>query len=211
MSQQKDDMNNDNPSLDDIVRKNLETKNQPLGASLTADASLLGGAPRGKPMKVPNVVEATPPDPSNKEAYDAYIASIAAKRARTPYGSRAQKLAYPERSGYKRHWFNDIAGRVQEHLDTGWAHVLDQKGSPVNRNVGSGRDNRALMAFLLEIPSVFWEESQAIIHAEAKARMDDIKKAPIRAPQGSSQASDRDKFYSPREDIVSMKDTLSRS
>jgi len=149
------------------------------------------------------------PDPSDKKAYEAYVESLRVKRR--PFGALSQKLALPQRSGYKRHWFNDVGGRVQEHLDTGWTHVLDPKGKPVKRTVGSGRDNKALVAYALEIPMVFWEESQQELFNAAKARMDDIKKAPIRAEAGTAKASDRDKFYSPREEIISVRESISKS
>lgn len=150
------------------------------------------------------------PEVGTKE-YEAYVAQLRQSLKRQPYGAQVQKLALPMRSGYKRHWFNDVGGRVQDFRDAGWSHVTDNSGRPVKRTVGSGRDNKALIAYAMEIPSVFWEEAQQAIFAEAQARMDDIKKAPIRAEKGTAQASDRDKFYSPREEIISMRDTLSRS
>jgi hypothetical protein len=150
------------------------------------------------------------PDPEkDPKGYAAYVESL--RKNRVPYGATAQKLAYPSRSGYKRHWFNDIGGRVQDHMERGWTVVNDPKGRPVIRTVGSARDNSPLKAHLMEIPSVFWEEIEAERNALAKSRVDDIRRSPIRAEAGAAKASDKDKFYSPREEIVSMKDTLSRS
>ncbi len=145
---------------------------------------------------------------TNPEAYAAYVAELRQKRK--PFGAQMQKLAYPQRSGYKRHWFNDVGGRVQEYMDGGWTQVIDPKGKPVSRTVGTSRDNSPLRAVLLEIPSLFWEEVEAERAAIARARMDDIKSAPIRAESGTSKASDKDKFYSPRENVISVKETLSR-
>lgn len=104
-----------------------------------------------------------------------------------------------------------MGGRIQEFQDAGWTPVLDPRTSqPVKRSVGSGRDNRALTAYAMEIPSVFWEEVQNEQFAVAKGKMDDIKKSPIRAEQGAAKASDKDKFYSPKEDILSVREDLSR-
>lgn len=166
-----------------------------VSADLSADVSLL------------NPVSA--PDPSDVEAYAKYVAELRQKRK--PYGAQIQKLALPQRSGYKRHWFNDVGGRVQEYLDCGWTPVMDAKGSPVMRTVGSGRDNSPMKAYAMEIPSVFWEEVQQTIFDQAKAKMDDIKSAPIRSPQGAAKSSDKDKFYSPREEVISVTQTVSRS
>lgn len=163
----------------------------------------------------PQAVEAratsVAPDPDkDPKGYAAYVAELRQKRK--PFGAQMQKLAYPARSGYKRHWFNDVGGRVQDYMDTGWSAVIDPRtGKPVSRTVGSGRDNSPLKANLLEIPSLFWEEVEAERHAFAKARMDDIKKSPIRSEPGQAKASDRDKFYSPKEEIISVRETLTRS
>lgn len=151
------------------------------------------------------------PDPHTQpEEYAAYVSELRQKRK--PYGAQMQKLAYPQRTGYKRHWFNDVGGRVQDYQDSGWTPVLDPKtGKPVSRTVGSSRDNTPLKAVLMEIPSVFWEEVEAERAAIAKARMDDIKKSPIRSEPGQAKASDRDKFYSPKEEMLSIRESTSRS
>jgi hypothetical protein len=38
--------------------------------------------------------------------------------------------------------------------------------------------------------------------------MDDIKKNPIRAAQGTAKREDRGKFYSPVDEVITVKDTL---
>lgn len=145
---------------------------------------------------------------ADPKGYEAYVAELRQKRK--PYGAQMQKLAYPPRSGYKRHWFNDVGGRVQDYMDNGWSIVHDPKGRPVERTVGAARDNTPLKAKLLEIPSIFWEEVEAERHAFAKSKMDDIKSAPIRSKPGEAKASDQGKFYSPKEEMVSMTEGLSR-
>ena len=52
-------------------------------------------------------------------------------------------------------------------------------GKPLNRVVGTGRDNNALRAFAMELPEIFWKEEMDARHADAKARVDAIKKNPF--------------------------------
>lgn len=137
-----------------------------------------------------------PADAPNTLAAD--IARIRAQRK--PFGAFTQKLAYPAKSGYHRHWFSDEPGRVDEAKSSGWAHVKDEKDQPVKRVVGRARDGGPLMGYLMEIPKVFWEEDMQSRHDAAKARVDEIKKSPFRAKPGQAQASDTDKFYSPSGD-----------
>lgn len=130
---------------------------------------------------------------------------------RKPFGSFTQKLALPTRSGYHRHWFSDEPGRVDEAKSNGWAHVEDKEGKPLRRVVGRGRDAGAMYGYAMELPSVFWEEDMAARNDAAQARIDEIKKSPIRAKPGQAQASDRDKFYSPNDAPLSMTQTSVRS
>lgn len=125
---------------------------------------------------------------------------------RKPFGAFTQKLALPERAGYHRHWFNDAPGRVDEAVANGWAHIKDKEGKPVSRIVGRGRDNGALKAYAMELPKVFWEEDMRARAEAAQARVDDIKKAPFRAKSGQSAKADQGKFYSPKEDVVSVRE-----
>lgn len=148
---------------------------------LTADASL---APNGAPQ--------------NGETLDQAIARIRA--IRQPFGAMAQKLALPARIGYHRHWFNDVAGRIDEALASGWAHIINPRdGKPRKRAVGTGRDNGVLNAYAMELPEVFWQEEMDARHQQASARIDEIKKKPFRSAPGQAQASDKGKFYDPTE------------
>lgn len=119
------------------------------------------------------------------------------RATRRPVGAMAQKLALPDRRGYKRHWFNDVAGRIDDAKAAGWAHVLGRDRKPMARAVGTGRDKGVQYAFAMEIPEVFWQEDQDAQNQRAQDRMDALKAAPIRAPQGTAQKSDAGKFYSP--------------
>lgn len=132
---------------------------------------------------------------------DAYLKEIerVLERRRSPFGTQSQKLALPERPGYKRHWFNDSPGRVDDAEANGWTKVQSKDKKVVRRVVGSGRDGGALYAYAMEIPSVIWEREMTARHRAAAERMADIAKSPIRAPAGTAQPSDRGKFYSPVE------------
>lgn len=119
---------------------------------------------------------------------------------RTPFGSQSLKLAMPTRPGYHRHWFNDVAGRIDEATTSGWANVKDLKtGQPLKRTVGSGRDGGALVAYAMEIPEVFWQETMDARNKVASDKLESIKKNPFASKPGQAQASDKGKFYDPTE------------
>lgn len=129
------------------------------------------------------------------------------RKIRKPIGAYTQKLALPQRLGYHRHWFNDVAGRIDDARANGWTHVLGTDKKPIARAVGTGRDKSSLYAFAMELPEVFWKEDQDARHAAAQSRVDALKAAPFRAPSGGAKASDKGKFYDPHEDGAPLKVT----
>jgi hypothetical protein len=142
----------------------------------------------------------------------ALIEDVARIRAmRKPFGAFTQKLALPERPGYHRHWFSDEPGRVDEAKSNGWAHVKDKEDKPLRRVVGRGRDGGAMYGYAMELPKVFWDEDMQARNDAAQARIDEIKKSPIRSKPGQAKASDRDKFYSPSDEVLSISQTNVRS
>lgn len=142
-------------------------------------------------------------EPQDGESLDQAVARIRAERERSGrhvFGSLHQKLALPVRSGYHRHWFNDVAGRVDEAKASGWAHIKNPRdGTPLRRAVGTGRDSNVQWAYAMELPLVFWQEEMDARHALAKEKIDGIKASPFRAQPGQSQVSDQGKFYNPVE------------
>lgn len=84
------------------------------------------------------------------------------RETRIPFGNFEQKLAYPNREGYRRYWFNDEPGRIQKALEAGYEHVFDpiQKQN-VSRVVGRNESGGSLTAFLMEIPQEWFEEDMA--------------------------------------------------
>ena len=148
-------------------------------------------------------------DADNRKMLAADIERI--RKMRKPFGAMTQKLAIAGRAGYHRHWFNDDPGRVDEARNNGWAHVT-KNGEPVKRVVGRGRDNGALYAYCMELPTIFWQEDMQARHDAAQARIDEIRKTPFRAPPGMAQRSDAGKFYDPTESgVVKIKQTMARA
>lgn len=123
---------------------------------------------------------------------------------RKPLGTFSQKLALPTRRGYHRHWFNDVAGRVDEAAQNGWAHILDKDNKPTKRAVGTGRDNGVMYAYAMELPSVFWQEDMDARHARAAETIANTKSNPFKAATGTAKPSDKGKFYSPEDAPLSV-------
>jgi hypothetical protein len=179
-----------------------------LGAQPPADVTdAAAERPRGRPPKNADAVAVsagvsadTSLDPKDGESLDEAIARIRA--IRKPFGgAMSQKLALPERIGYHRHWFNDVAGRIDEAKASGWSHLKNPRdGAPLKRAVGTGRDNNVLYAYAMELPEVFWQEEMNARHEVAKQKIDGIKAKPFRAQAGQAQAADQGKFYNPVEE-----------
>lgn len=133
-------------------------------------------------------------DPDDLEAEIRRIREI-----RKPLGAYQLKLALPKRHGYHRHWFNDVAGRIDDAVSNGWTFVRGKDGENLSRVVGAGRDGGALRAYAMEIPLVFWQEDMDARHAAAAEKVAALKASPFRAQPGTSKPADRGKFYDPQE------------
>lgn len=79
---------------------------------------------------------------------------------RKPFGSMEQRLAYAQRKGYHRHWFNEVPGRIDRALEAGYNFVNDTQGTRVNRVVGVAPAGGPLIAFLMEIPQDWYDQDQ---------------------------------------------------
>lgn len=116
---------------------------------------------------------------------------------RKPFGSLQQKLAYPEREGFHRHWFNDVPGRISQAEAAGYEHVKDKDGKNVSAVVGIAEAGGPLHSFLMEIPQEWYREDMAAQELENEERM-----AAIRNPRPRIEGADeRDqgKFYAGKE------------
>jgi hypothetical protein len=145
-------------------------------------------------------MEATPIEGETLEEAIARIGALR-ERNRHEWGERGQKLALPKRAGYHTHWFNDVAGRIDEAKASGWAHRINPRdGKPFHRVVGSGRDGKGLEAYAMDLPLIFWQEEMDARHKVASDKVEGIKKRPAMAQPGQAQASDAGKFYSPNDE-----------
>lgn len=111
---------------------------------------------------------------------------------RKPFGSQVQKLAYPPRPGFHRHWFNDTPGRIARAMEAGYKHVQDRDGKNVARIVGVAQQGGGQNAFLMEVPEQWWRQDQSL---KDKAR-DEID-AKIRRGVIAGTAPGQDGAYLP--------------
>lgn len=119
--------------------------------------------PVATPAAIPQpqpVAEMPPPAPVESAA------PVTARPARRPFGAHVQKLSYPPREGFHRHWFNDTPGRIQRAQEAGYTHVQSTDGKNVSRVVGVAEAGGGLTAFLMEIPLDFYNEDQALKNAK---------------------------------------------
>ncbi len=113
------------------------------------------------------------------------LAKLRAKR--TPFGSQGQKLAYPPRAGYHRHWFNDTPGRLMDAQAAAYDFVLDHEGKKVCKPVGVAETGGPLMAYLMEIPQELFEEDMRA----QQERIEEMESA-IKRGKGNQLEGDRD-------------------
>lgn len=113
---------------------------------------------------------------------------------RKPFGGVTQRLAYPQRPNYHRHWFNDVPGRIQRAEEAGYEHVLDNEGKKVSAIVGTAEGGGALHAYLMEIPQEWYDQDMAAQQAE-------IDKTEEAMKSGTFQGKEGDGRYVPKQGI----------
>lgn len=129
------------------------------------------------------------------------------RATRKPFGSTDQKLAYPQREGYHRHWFNDEPGRIFNAEQAGYVHVHGHDGKPVTRVVGTKQGGGPLMGFLMEIPQDWWEEDMGRLQSIVDEKEKGIKRGYIE----KSDPKDAGAFYAGSDKgKIEFKDTFSR-
>jgi hypothetical protein len=146
-------------------------------------------------------VRATSPEGAAGDASTREGAGRASQRR--PFGLREQKLAYPDREGYHRHWFNDEPGRIARARDAGYAPVMDESGKPVSMTVGVARGGGPQIAYLMEIPAEWYREDMAAQEAGHRDLMTQIKEG--RVPGGPTGA-DRNAQYVPRDVGITIRE-----
>lgn len=130
---------------------------------------------------------AVDPTPAAQGAGD----EMARRRAnRKPFGSHVQKLAYPPRPGYHRHWFNDDEGRPQLAQEAGYEFVNDQaKNEPISRVVGLTKAGQPMLAYLMEIPQEWYDEDMQRQYEKTRELERSIRRGDVIAGK-SAQDSD---------------------
>lgn len=109
------------------------------------------------------------------------------KDKRKPFGSMDQKLYYPQREGYHRHWFNEKPGRLDAALDAGYTFVLDREQKKVSRVVDVAPGGGPLHAWLMEIPQEWFEEDMKRQQKVVDEREDTIKKGLLETTPGDGR------------------------
>jgi hypothetical protein len=108
---------------------------------------------------------------------DAGAARRVTRETRKPFGSMSQKLYWPKREGFYRHWFNDLPGRIEQALQAGYTHVTDPSTKqPVSRVVGKNDRGEGFRGYLMEIPEDWWREDMATNDRVTAARIDPIRR-----------------------------------
>lgn len=119
---------------------------------------------RGRPRKYP-VESAAPSSPAF-----AALEPPRPVRVRKPFGLQSEKLAYPERPGYRNYWFADHPGRISLAKEAGYEHILDEKGQPKTYPGGVAEGGGVLLLYLMEIPRELFEEDMAAQQAQINDR-----------------------------------------
>jgi hypothetical protein len=104
---------------------------------------------------------------------------------RKPFGSPEQKLAYPNREDFHRHWFNDEPGRIMRAREAGYENVHDEYGKPVSTVVGIGRGGQPLVAFLMEVPESWFREDMEAQETGVHSLMAQIGRGEHARPGGA--------------------------
>lgn len=146
------------------------------------------------PVRARRVRETAPPsapvEPVAAPVAPAPVADVtevpaSAPLQRKPFGARRQKLAYPDRPGFHRHWFHDTPGRIQSAIEAGYAHVKED-GRNVQRSVGVRGGGGGITAYLMEINLEWYKEDQK---AKLKSRDEidaEIRRGVARGPNGET-------------------------
>lgn len=126
-----------------------------------------------------------PGRPSNAEI--AARQQVPPRQNRKPFGALDQKLAYAMRQGFHRHWFNDVAGRIDRALEAGYEHVKDKEGKNVCKVVGTAEGGGPLHAYLMEIPEEWYQEDMAAQQQRIDAVEETIKRGEFEKKEGDGR------------------------
>ncbi len=122
---------------------------------------------------------------------------------RKPLGSPEQRLSARVPSGMTGRWVNDVPGRIPRAREAGYEFISSDGEVVTNRDggrseiVGTGRDGGAMKAFLMAIPTTFYEQDQAAKMSKIKQTEDAI----LRGEPQQAAPQDTGSFYTPSEGI----------
>ena len=177
----------------------------------------------GRPRKTPVIADDTPLrnmeqvstaiEPEREASHQARddTRQGEGRQKRKPLGVAEQRLSAKVPDGMTGRWMNDVPGRLTRALEGGYQFIGDDAEVVQNRKggrseiVGTGRDGGAMRAYLMAIPTVFYEQDQRAKAALNKERMTAIKRGE------PSQVADQDRsaFYTPSEGISIRENTTS--
>lgn len=141
----------------------------------------------GRPPKYHEAVAAQAEMPSPANQINAEVSAVPPRPNRKPFGALEQKLAYPAREGFHRHWFNDNPGRVARAQEAGYSHVVGDDGKNVSRIVGTAEGGGPLNGYLMEIPEEWWKADLAEQQNQVNAKEDTIRRGELESQAGDNR------------------------
>lgn len=140
----------------------------------------------GRPPKYHEAVAAAPAEMSSP-ANPVEASTLPVRPNRKPFGALEQKLAYPAREGFHRHWFNDNPGRTARALEAGYEFVKGNDGKNVSRIVGTAEGGGPLSAYLMEIPEEWWKADLAEQQKQVNDKEDTMRRGELEMAPGENR------------------------
>src|SRR5512143_1688839 len=144
--------------------------------------------PRRGPGRPPKYHELTAaPVAISEVQQSSEIPTLPPRSNRKPFGALEQKLNYPQRDGYHRHWFNDVPGRIERSKEAGYEHVKDAEGKNISRIVGTAEGGGALIGFLMEIPEEWFQADMAEQQKQVDAKENAMRRGELESQEGDGR------------------------
>ena len=140
----------------------------------------------GRPPKYHEAVTAQAPA-EMPAAPVAEVSTLPPRPNRKPFGALEQKLAYPSREGFHRHWFNDSPGRTARALEAGYEFVKGDDGKNVSRIVGTAEGGGPLSAYLMEIQEGWWKVDLADQQKQVNDKEDTMRRGELEMAPGENR------------------------
>jgi len=144
-----------------------------------------GRPPKYHEQAVAQTAVSEMPSPANPVITEA--STLPPRPNRKPFGALEQKLAYPAREGFHRHWFNDSPGRIVRAQEAGYDHVKGDDGKNVTRIVGTAEGGGPLSAYLMEIPEEWWQADMAEQQKQVNEKEDTMRRGELEKQSGDNR------------------------